>query len=210
MTLPAGTRRGDLPADPLAALPLGTATAPEWVAVATADLDALLIDHAHCELKAAANAMAMAGRYAEHTALVRDLTALAREELRHFDQVHTLVRERGRALTRPEPDRYVKELEQRTRRGGSAVMALLDQLLRCGFIEARSCERFRILAGAALPPPFSDFYAELAAAEARHHLLFFEHAARAAGDETARVRALEIAAIEAAIVRALPAAARIH
>ena len=203
-------RRGDLPADPLAGLPLEVATAPDWVRTATADLDALLIDHAHCELKAAASAMAMAGRYASHTTLVRDLTALAREELRHFDQVHTLVRERGHVLTRPEPDRYVKELEQRTRRGGAASAALLDQLLRCGFIEARSCERFRLLAGAALPAPLGDFYAELAAAEARHHVLFFEHAARAAGSPAAAARAAEIAAVEAAIMRALPPAARIH
>jgi len=210
MSSPAASRRDGLPADPLAGLPLHGPTAPEWVAVAAADLDALLIDHAHCELKAAANAMAMAGRCAERTALVRDLTALAREELRHFDQVHALVRERGRTLTRPEPDRYVKELEQRTRRGGSAVGALLDQLLRCGFIEARSCERFRLLAGAALPAPLGDFYAELAAAEARHHVLFFEHAARAAGSPAAAARAAEIAAVEAAIMRALPPAARIH
>jgi tRNA-(ms[2]io[6]A)-hydroxylase len=206
----AASRRDELPADPLTGLPLLQATAPEWIAVAAADLDALLIDHAHCELKAAANAMAMAGRYAEHTALVRDLTALAREELRHFDQVHDLVRERGHALTRPGPDHYVKELEERTRQGGSAAAALRDQLLRCGFIEARSCERFRLLAGAALPARLGEFYADLALAEARHHVLFFDHAGRAAGGTDLGARIAAMATIEADIVRALPLAARIH
>jgi len=210
MNSAAGSRRALLPADPLAGLPLTQATAPSWITVATADVDALLIDHAHCELKAAANARAMAGRYAERTALVHDLTALAREELRHFDQVHSLVRERGRTLTRPEPDHYVKRLEERTRRGGAAAAALLDQLLRCGFIEARSCERFRLLAGAALPPPLGDFYAELALAEARHHILFFDHARRAAGEQVADTRIAEIAAVEAEIVRTQPLASRIH
>jgi tRNA-(ms[2]io[6]A)-hydroxylase len=191
-------------------LPLAEATPPRWVAIAVADLDSLLIDHAHCELKAAANAMAIAGRYAEHGALVRDLTSLAREELRHFEQVHDLVRGRGRTLTRPQPDMYVKrllELAQR-RRGGNA--GLLDRLIVCGFVEARSCERFRLLARAPIAAELRLFYADLARAEARHHLLFFDHAARAVDPEAAAARVREVAAIEAGLVRELPLAARMH
>jgi tRNA-(ms[2]io[6]A)-hydroxylase len=154
--------------------------------------------------------MAMAGRFAERTPLVRDLTALAREELRHFEQVHALVRERGRALTRPGTDEYVKLLEQRTRRGGSAETALLDQLVRCGFIEARSCERFRLLATAPIEADLRRFYAELATAEARHHTLFFTHATAAVGEAAASSRIDEIARIEAAILNEIPPRARIH
>src|SRR4029434_10290924 len=110
----------------------------------------------------------------------RDLTALAREELRHFEQAHAQVRARGAQLTRPAPDHYVRELQRLVRHGRPACpgrraeggeeaaghVALVDQLLVCGFIEARSCERFRLLATSTLvPPDLRAFYAELAAAE---------------------------------------------
>ncbi len=210
MTTRRSQRQTTNPAEPLAGLPLARATPPHWVRVASADIDALLVDHAHCELKAAANALAMAGRFAMRTDLVRDMTALAREELRHFEQVHALVRARGRTLTRPTTDHYVKLLHERTRRGGSADTVLLDQLVRCGFIEARSCERFRLLTQAALPATLCDFYGELAIAEARHHQLFFAHAARAVGTAKADARIAEIAAVEAEIIASLPLGARIH
>ena len=199
-------------------LPLITPSPAGWLDHAASDFPALLVDHAHCELKAAANAMALAGRYADRTALVRDLTALAREELRHFEQVHALVRARGGTLTRPAPDHYVREL-QRLVRGTRAVgtgahPTLEDELLGCGFIEARSCERFRLLAASPLvPADLQAFYAELAAAESRHHELFFDHAATAAGPAGAAALAGRIAAIaqgEAELVARLPLGPRIH
>lgn len=192
-------------------LPLAAPTSPGWVEVAAADLDALLIDHAHCELKAAANAMAMARRFAGEPRLVRDLTVLAREERRHFELVHARVRERGRCLPAPRTDRYVRRLERLVRRGGgSRAAALLDQLLLCGFIEARSCERFRLLAGAPLASSLRTFYAELAYAEARHYELFFEHAFRLNGEDAVGVRIREVAELEAALVRDLPLEPRMH
>jgi tRNA-(ms[2]io[6]A)-hydroxylase len=152
--------------------------------------------------------MAIAGRFAERSELVRDLTSLAREELRHFEQVHALVRDRGRTLTRPGTDLYVKRLRELLERGGQR--SLLDQLVLCGFIEARSCERFRLLALAPLPADLSSFYADLARAEARHHLLFFDHASRVTSPEEARARIDEAARIEAQVIRELPLAARMH
>jgi tRNA 2-(methylsulfanyl)-N6-isopentenyladenosine37 hydroxylase len=196
----------------IAGLPLLAPTSPAWIAAATGDLTALLIDHAHCELKAAANAMALAGRHAERTALVRDLTALAREELRHFDQAHARVRARGAALTPPQPDLYVKRLQGFVRGEGkdTRTAACFADLVICGFIEARSCERFRLLAGAdSLPAALRDFYAELAQAEARHHELFFGHALEAGGP-TAEARIHKTAAVEAEIVVGLPLGPRIH
>jgi len=158
--------------DPIAGLPLAAPTPAAWLPAATGDLPALLIDHAHCELKAAANAMALAGRHPERSALVRDLTALAREELRHFDQAHAMVRAHGLTLTRPQTDHYVKELHDfvRRRRSAGADGGLIDELVVCGFIESRSCERFRLLStGPDVPADLKTFYSELAAAEARHH-----------------------------------------
>jgi tRNA-(ms[2]io[6]A)-hydroxylase len=204
----------------LAGLPLAAPSPPGWVAAAMTDLAALLVDHAHCELTAAANAMAIAGRHADRTDLVRDLTALAREELRHFEQAHALVRARGGTLTRPAPDLYVRELQRLVRRvrmeggaaaGGEANTTLLDELIVCGFIEARSCERFRLLATSPLvPADLRAFYGELAAAEARHHELFFGHARAVAGATAVAGRISATAQAEAELVARLPLGARIH
>jgi tRNA 2-(methylsulfanyl)-N6-isopentenyladenosine37 hydroxylase len=191
-------------------LPLTAPTRPEWVAIASADLDALLIDHAHCELKAASNAMAIAGRYAAESGLVHDMTALAREELRHFEQVHTLVEARGLRLTPPRTDDYVKRLSNLIRGGQDAASALRDQLIFCGFIEARSCERFRLLAEAPIAADLRRFYADLAAAEARHHELFFAHARATAGAAAAEARIARVATLEMMLVSELPLAPRIH
>ena len=200
----------DLPQDPLEGLPLSAPTSPRWIEVAGADLDALLIDHAHCELKAAANAMSMAGRYADETELVGDLTVLAREELRHFALVHAQVRARGLRLTRPGPDRYVRRLARQIRHGVPRPIGLLDQLLVCGFVEARSCERFRLLARAPLAGDLRAFYRELAGAESRHFELFFRHAAAVAGREVTDARVRELKELEAALVRELPIEPRMH
>jgi tRNA-(ms[2]io[6]A)-hydroxylase len=202
--------RDQPPENPLDGLPLIEATPPRWVEIATSDLDSLLIDHAHCELKAASNAMAIAGRFAERSALVCDMTSLAREELRHFEQVHALVRDRGRTLTRPATDVYVKRLHQLVRRDRDGGAALLDQLILCGFIEARSCERFRLLARAPLEAALRGFYTDLSRAEARHHLLFFEHAALATDQAEAAARVSEVARMEAELIRELPLEARMH
>jgi tRNA-(ms[2]io[6]A)-hydroxylase len=200
----------DLPQDPLDELPLLVPTSPRWIEVAGADPDALLIDHAHCELKAAANAMSMAGRYAEETELVTDLVALAREELRHFAQVHAQIRKRGLRLTPPATDRYVRRLSRHIRHGVPRPVVLLDQLLVCGFIEARSCERFRLLAQAPIAPDLRAFYGELGEAESRHHELFFRHAAAVAGRAATEARVRELAELEAALVHELPIEPRMH
>lgn len=191
-------------------LPLAAATPPGWAEVATSDVDALLVDHAHCELKAASTALAIVGRFAERTELVRSMTALAHEEMRHFARVHRLVCRRGGALRRVKGDRYASALRKRVQRGFDGVPTLLDQLILCMFIEARSCERFRLLASAEFPPAPADFYAELADAEARHHELFLGHAVDAAGEEAAKKRVREVAEIEGKLILELPPAPRIH
>ena len=182
-----------------------TAPSPStWLQAALSDLDALLIDHAYCELKAASTALSLVVRFGSRPAVTEAMADLAREEMKHFDRVHELIRARGLTLTPIRGDRYVKELIAL----GDA--SLLDSLVRSAFIEARSCERFRLLAEAPIADELRDFYGELARAEARHHELFLELAAAEAGADRVRARVAEVAPREAAIVAALSPEPRIH
>ncbi len=185
-------------------------TDPAWVDLVAKNVDHVLADHAHCELKAASTALALVGRYSEDDALAEDLLALAREEMRHFASVREVLTSRKAPLPPVGPDRYVKELRRRAQRGLDRTAVGLDALLICGFVEARSCERFELLARGLEDATLRSFYDELARAEARHHALFYEHAARRAGEEVARERAAAIAEIEAALTAELPLAPRIH
>jgi len=185
-------------------LPLAAPSPSGWVAAACSDLDALLVDHAYCELKAASTALSLVVRFAERPALTEAMADLAREEMKHFDRVHALIRGRGKTLTRIQGDRYVKRLR------ALCDASLLDSLIQSAFIEARSCERFRLLAAAPVPPDLRDFYAELARAEERHHELFLELAAAEVGPEPVRARVAKLAPREAEIVASLPLEPRIH
>ncbi len=191
-------------------LPLVRATDPSWARVVAGAVDHVLADHAHCELKAASTALALVGRYSDDDLLAQDLLALAREEMRHFAAVRSVLQDRGAKLPPVGPDRYVKELRRRAQRGLSRGQVGLDALLICGFVEARSCERFRILAAELEDDALRRFYAELADAEARHHELFFAHAARRGGAAEAAERSAAIATIEGEIIASLPVAPRIH
>ena len=198
-----------LPAKATDGLPLKSATPSKWVEVVARDLDAALGDHAHCELKAASTAMALVGRFAWKASVARELTRLAREELKHFDQVRRVLEKRGRALPTVPVDRYAKKLAMAPLKGLKGSSALMDKLVLCAFIEARSCERFRLLARAPIDDDLRAFYADLAGAEGRHHELFLELAVEEAG-ETVAARVEEVAQIEAKIVRELPIEPRIH
>jgi tRNA 2-(methylsulfanyl)-N6-isopentenyladenosine37 hydroxylase len=192
---------------------LKVSTSPGWLDVALADFDAVLRtrsprDHAHCERKAAASAMGLVVAYPEHGDLVRSMAKLAQEELRHFQQVHRLLLGRGLALGRDGGDRYAQQLLRTVRHGPDSRRT--DRLLVCGLIEARSAERLGLLAGALAEAPLRKFYQGLAAAEAGHHQLFVDLAARYDDPDVVAKRLEELAALEAEIVSALPVEARIH
>src|SRR5215475_7539979 len=132
-------------------------TSERWVEVALANLDAVLVDHAHCEMKAASNALSLAVRASQTPGVVAALVSLAEEELGHFRRVLGELESRGVPLGPPPPDGYAAELRKtvRAHRGGSPAVpppqsteALVDRLLVAALIEARSCERFRLLAEA--------------------------------------------------------------
>ena len=183
-----------------------TRTDPRWGPMAARQIDRVLVDHAHCEKKAASQALALVSGYPERERLVRELSALAIEELRHFRSVLVLLRRRGLGLGRDLGDPYARALHGHARRG---TARLLDRLLIAGLIEARSSERLDLLGRALGTSDLAGFYTRLARAEAGHAELFRGLAATYAPDEVS-ARLAELARAEAEIVSALPLEPRIH
>ena len=197
-------------------LGLRHATDKAWAVRAADQLDEVLVDHAHCELKAASNALGLAARSPDFPEVARALVDLAEEEIRHYRQVVDELDRRGTALGKPPVDAYAAELLKRvlaSTRDRSAAASLADRLLVGALIEARSCERFRLLAdelAARDLPELAAFYEELFVAEARHHRTFVDLAAQVRGEESARSRLAVLAAIEADVARATGDGASIH
>lgn len=181
-------------------------TPPGWVDAAAARWPELLRDHANCEKKAASTALALMFAYPQDRPLGMALSRLAREELRHFEQVETVMQALGVPFERQKPGRYGVGLRVllRTAEPGRK----LDLLLVAALIEARSCERFRLLAPR-LPPPLGELYARLERSEARHFERYVE-LARAERAEEWRSRLLELAAREAELATAPDAEFRFH
>jgi len=194
-------------------LGLASQTGEDWTRRALAGLDELLLDHTHCEKKAASTAINLIFRYSDRPALMEPLSAIAREELAHFEQMLAVLRDRGIAFRRLLPTDYAKGLKQGCR--SAEPGRLLDTLIVCSLIEARSCERMQVLAEA-LPgagePELGTLYGGLLAAEARHHGAYVQMA-RDTGlfdEDEIRRRADELARHEADILAGLPPAARLH
>ena len=156
---------------------LRVATPAAWIAQACADRDTLLIDHANCEKKAASTALSLMFAYAEDLDLTAHMSRLAREELRHYEQVARLIRSLGVVPRRLAPGRYAGGLRRLVAAG--EPQREVDLMICGAFIEARSCERFGAL-GAAIGAPLADLFSGLHAAEARHFRTYLDLARRAA------------------------------
>ena len=154
---------------------LKAATPRAWVKAASADLPTLLVDHSNCEKKAASTAMALIFAYPEDRALAVALSRLAREELKHFEQVERLMKKLAVPHMRLKPSRYASELRRQVRT--HEPKRKLDLMIVHALIEARSCERFRLLA-TELPDDVRDLYAQLERSEARHFELYLQFAER--------------------------------
>jgi len=177
-----------------------------WVRAAAARWRELLSDHASCEKKAASSALALMFAYPEDRRLVPALSRLAREELRHYEQVHALMQRLEIPFVRQRPGRYASQLRRLVRT--AEPDRKLDLLLTAALIEARSCERFGLLAPH-LPEPLRTFYAQLQRSEARH----FEHYLEFARDEAGggwQARLAELAAVEAQLATGADAELRFH
>lgn len=157
-------------------LGLKLATDPRWVNIVETNIEEILTDHAWCEQKAASNAISIISLNSEHEELVTDLLALAKEELDHFQLVHDLIKSRGFKLGRERKDSYVNELFKFMNKGGSRQQSLVDRLLFSAMIEARSCERFKLLSEKISDPELSKFYNDLMVSEAGHYTTFIGYA----------------------------------
>jgi tRNA-(ms[2]io[6]A)-hydroxylase len=153
-------------------------TDPRWVNIVEKNIEEILTDHAWCEQKAATNAITIITNNSEHQDLVKDLLALAKEEIDHFEQVHNIIIKRGLKLGRERKDDYVNELYLYMKKNGtgSRVSSLVERLLFSAMIEARSCERFKVLSENIQDEELSLFYRNLMESEAGHYTIFITYA----------------------------------
>ena len=184
------------------------ASSPTWLASACAATADILIDHAHCEKKAASTALGFCFRYPEREDLAMAMSHVAREELVHFERVLRELGARGIPFRKMVPSPYGAELYKCVRSHQPAK--LVDELLVSALIEARSCERFALLAERVDDRELAALYEELGPSEERHAALYVELASRVAPEEEVLARYAELAARESQIVSAPGAELRLH
>lgn len=182
-------------------LGLKLATDPRWVNIVETNIEEILTDHAWCEQKAATNAITIIANNSEYEELVTDLLALAKEELEHFQMVHEIIKKRGLFLGPERKDSYVNELYKFMVVGGSKQQRLVDRLLFSAMIEARSCERFKLLSERISDPELSNFYRDLMISEAGHYTTFIGFARKYGGNIDVNKRWNEWLAFEAEVIK---------
>jgi tRNA-(ms[2]io[6]A)-hydroxylase len=180
---------------------LSLKTDPRWAKLAEEHPSEILTDHAWCEQKAASTAISLIIQYSDYPELVAKMSELAKEEMEHFSRVHEFIRKRRYKLGRERKDEYVNRLMMLVRKGEGRLAQLLDRLLFAAIIEARSCERFRLLSETIQDAELSAFYRELMESEAGHYTLFISLARDIAGREQADARWQQFLAAEDEIIR---------
>ena len=181
-----------------------------WAELIRNDMAELLTDHAWCEQKAASNAISMIVRYPELSELVTELTRIAQEELDHFGQVVEKIHARGWVLGPERKDNYVNELFQFLRKDGNREQRLVDRLLFSAMIEARSCERFKLLTEEVEDPELRAFYNELMISEAGHYTTFISFARKYGGKVDVDQRWKAFLAYEAEVIARYGNTATMH
>lgn len=179
-------------------------TDPRWVNIASMNIEDILVDHAYCEQKAASSCISLIILHHDKTMLVEALTPVVAEEWAHFERVLEQLKIRGYSLGAQRKDEYVEALyKQVLRKGGSHEQQLVEKLLMNALIEARSCERFKLLWKNIQDPQLSTFYYELMVSEAGHYRLFLQLAKEYASEELVMTRWQEWLEAEATIMRSL-------
>lgn len=153
-------------------LGLKLATDPRWVNIVESNISEILTDHAWCEQKAASNAIYIIINNSEKEDLVTEMLKIAKEEIEHFQLVHEIIKQRGLELGRERKDDYVGDLIKFMKKDGSRNDALIERLLFAAMIEARSCERFRVLSTNIDDKELAQFYHDLMVSEANHYTTF--------------------------------------
>lgn len=185
-------------------------TDPRWVNIAEKNIEDILIDHAHCELKAASTALSLIVSFPEYTDLVNEMTALIQEENSHFKLVHDKITERGLVLGRDRKDEYVIKLITFFPKGGSRTTQLVHRLLYAALIEARSCERFKLLSEELADKELAHFYKKLMVSEANHYTLFLNFARHYGNRTEVDTKWQELLTYEAEIMAELSKSQTIH
>lgn len=181
-------------------LHLQSESTSRWLAQVDQHLDEILIDHAHCERKAASTAMNLMNAYTENRELCREMTIIVQEELEHFDLVWSLLEKRGIPFRRLPPGPYGRSLQELVR--SNEPQRAVDRLLVASLIEARSCERFRLLSEHVRPrdEELAEFYSGLFESEARHHTTYVSLAEHFQSRQLVRQRLDQLSAKEAEII----------
>jgi tRNA-(ms[2]io[6]A)-hydroxylase len=189
-------------------LNLAAPTPERWLEQVEANLDLLLIDHAHCEKKAAGVAMNLLFSYVEHADLTRAMTEIVAEELDHFHQVRAILDRRGIRFYKLPPSNYGSKLHELV--GKDEPQRAVDRLLVAGLIEARSCERFGLLRDRLADQELAAFFGSLFESEARHHSTYVRLAKAFQPEDTVHRRLAELAEAEARIMAAGDERPRMH
>ena len=147
-------------------------TDPRWVNIVEKNIEEILTDHAYCEQKATSTAISLIVSFPEYSELVQEMVALVKEEISHFKMVHDLILGNGWILGRDRKDDYVIQLITFFPKGGSRTTQLVHRLLYAALIEARSCERFRLLSEELRDKELAEFYRKLMVSEANHYTMF--------------------------------------
>jgi len=185
-------------------------TDPRWAKIAEDNLEEILSDHAWCEQKATTNAISLITLNSEKTDMVDALLDVAFEELTHFKQVREIIKERGLDFGRERKDDYVNKLFKFCQKGGARDVAMVDRLLFSAMIEARSCERFRVLSENLKDEKLSNFYRELMISEANHYTLFLGFARKYCGDVDVEKRWVEWLEFEGDLIQSYGNKESIH
>lgn len=192
-------------------LKLKLPTDPLWVKkIVEGNIEEILTDHAFCEQKAASNAITLIVQNPDLSDLVQEMADLVREEMEHFKRVHDIILERGYVLGRERKDNYVNELLKFLKKGGSRREQLVDRLLFAAMIEARSCERFKVLSEHINDEQLSAFYYELMVSEATHYATFLRFAKKYADGIDVDKRWREFLDYEASVIKHYGKTGEIH
>lgn len=185
-------------------------TDPRWANIAESNLEEILTDHAWCEQKAASNALYLISNNSEHIDLVQKMAEIAMEEMDHFNQVVEIIKQRGYTLGRERKDDYVNELMKFVNKNASRNTSFIDRLLFAAMIEARSCERFRVLSQNIKDKELAKFYHDLMVSEATHYTTFLGFARKYATDVNAEKRWAEWLDYEGRLIQSYGKSEAIH
>ena len=185
-------------------------TDPRWVNIVEKNIEDILTDHAYCEQKAASTAISLIVSFPEYTDLVKEMIELANEEMSHFKMVHDKILEHGWTLGRDRKDNYVIALLKFFPKGGSRTTQLVHRLLYAALIEARSCERFRLLSEELEDKKLAKFYRKLMISEAGHYTMFLNFARQYGDREEVDEKWEQLLIYEAEIMKDLGNKETIH